>query len=362
MQTSVIDTNANLEACCDQLAQAEWITVDTEFMRERTYYPQLCLIQIGTPDRAWCVDALADMPLETLLKLVCESPQPRVLHAARQDLEIFFHLSGKFTSPLFDTQIAAALLGFDAQIGYAGLIKELSGKELEKGYQRANWAARPLPAGQLEYALDDVRYLADAYPVLLEKLIAADRLQWALEDSARLLNRELYVTDPATAYLRIGQTRTLAAPEQHVVRELAHWREQLAQDQDRPRNWIASDSTLIYMAQVKPDSLARLQKVKGIGPELIDRHSETLLEAIARGHDEQGDSLMDQLNPLSDREQKLYRQLKQHLDQRAQALGINTPVLGTRKDVELLLRGNTGSLLLEGWRRQAVGEELLAMC
>jgi len=116
------------------------------------------------------------------------------------------------------------------------------------------------------------------------------------------------------------------------------------------------------MAQVKPDSLARLQKVKGIGPELIDRHSETLLEAIARGHDEQGDSLMDQLNPLSDREQKLYRQLKQHLDQRAQALGINTPVLGTRKDVELLLRGNTGSLLLEGWRRQAVGEELLAMC
>jgi ribonuclease D len=170
MNTRIVDTARQLEECCDSLAGADWITVDTEFMRERTYYPQLCLVQLGIPGQAWCVDALADLSLQPALELVCLQRSRRVLHAARQDLEIFFHLVGSFTSELFDTQIAAALLGFDAQIGYAGLVKELSGTELEKGYQRANWATRPLPSAQLEYALDDVRYLAELYPEILDRL------------------------------------------------------------------------------------------------------------------------------------------------------------------------------------------------
>jgi ribonuclease D len=361
MNTRIVDTARQLEECCDSLAGADWITVDTEFMRERTYYPQLCLVQLGIPGQAWCVDALADLSLQPALELVCLQRSRRVLHAARQDLEIFFHLVGSFTSELFDTQIAAALLGFDAQIGYAGLVKELSGTELEKGYQRANWATRPLPSAQLEYALDDVRYLAELYPEILDRLGELGRLDWATEDSARLLRRELYVTDPAIAYLRIGQTRTLNATEQHIVRRLARWREQLAQELDRPRNWIGSDSTLIYMAQTKPDTRVRLQRVKGISPELIEKHSEQLLQAIAVDSDAGRDSLLEQPNPLTDQEQKRYRRLKERLDQCAKSLGINTPVLGTRKDVELLLRGGQGSVLTEGWRKEIIGEELMDM-
>jgi len=361
MHVQLVDTIGQLEECCERLADARWITVDTEFMRERTYYPQLCLVQLGIPGQAWCIDALADMPLQPALELVSLSRSQRVLHAARQDLEIFFHLVGSFTSDLFDTQIAAALLGCDAQIGSAGLVTSLSGTELEKGYQRANWATRPLPSAQLEYALDDVRYLAELYPEILARLEESGRLDWAKEDSARLLNRELYVTDPSTAYLRIGQTRTLNATEQHIVRRLARWREKMAQQLDRPRNWIASDSTLIYMAQTKPDTLSRLQKVKGISPELIETQSEDLLRAIEPGGDMDSDHLVEHPCPLTDQEQKRYRRLKERLDQCAKSLGIHTPVLGTRKDVELLLRGKPGSVLTEGWRMEIIGEELLSM-
>ena len=361
MHTDLVDTVAQLEDCYERLADARWITVDTEFMRERTYYPQLCLVQLGIPGQAWCIDALADISLQPILELVCLSSSQRVLHAARQDLEIFFHLVGSFTSELFDSQIAAALLGFDAQIGYAGLVKALTGIELEKGYQRANWASRPLPSPQLEYALDDVRYLSDLFPEILERLDTAGRLNWVIEDSARLLNRELYITDPATAYLRIGQTHALNANEQHIVRRLARWREKLAQELNRPRSWIASDSTLIYMAQIKPDSLARLQKVKGISPELIDKHGEDLLKAIEIDGDKDRINLVEHPNPLTDQEQKRYRKLKERLDQCAKSLGIHTPVLGTRKDVELLLRDKPGSILTEGWRREIIGEELLSI-
>jgi len=357
----LIDTASQLESCCDDLAEAEWVTLDTEFMRERTYYPQLCLIQIGTANNFYCIDALADIQLDRVLQLLCQHPGTRVLHAARQDLEIFFHLLDEVTSPVFDSQIAAGLLGLDAQIGYAGLVKNLVGKELEKGHQRANWANRPLPAGQLEYALDDVRYLSEIYPILLERLDQVGRLHWASEDNSHLLDRNLYVTDPAQAFRRIGQARSLAAQDQHIVRALAQWREQVAQQSDKPRNWVVNDATLIYLAHTKPDSLDRLQKVKGIASELVDRHSETILSAIAAGYENDSEALMSQATPLSEAEQKRYKRLKQRLEQHATNLGINAPVLGTRKDVEWLLRENPKSALLSGWRKAEIGEELLTI-
>lgn len=357
----LINTASQLDLCCDDLSEAEWVTLDTEFMRERTYYPQLCLIQIGTPNNFYCIDALADIPLDRVLQLLCQHQGTRVLHAARQDLEIFFNLLGDVTSPVFDSQIAAGLLGLDAQIGYAGLVKSLTGRELEKGHQRANWAARPLPSGQLEYALDDVRYLSEIYPILLDRLSQLERQEWANEDNARLLDKNLYVTDPAQAFRRVGQARALAAQEQHIVRELAQWREQVAQNTDKPRNWITNDATLIYLSHIKPDSLEQLQKVKGLAPELIERHSETLLGAIAAGSENQSDAPLSQAAPLTEAEQKRYKRLKQRLEQHANDLGINVPVLGTRKDVEWLLRENPRSALLAGWRKTEIGEELLTI-
>lgn len=361
MSSHLIDNNIPLEECRHAISEAGWITLDTEFMRERTYYPQLCLLQIGDGANAWCVDALADLHLDPLLEQICERDHWRVLHAARQDLEIFYRLRGNFTSPLFDTQVAAGLLGLDAQVGYAGLIKELLGIELEKGYQRANWARRPLPEAQLEYALDDVRYLAEVYPLIQEKLDSLGRLEWVIEDSRKLCDRNLYSVDPATAYLRIGQLRALVPVEQHIVRALAQWREQRAQQADKPRSWIASDNTLIYLAQIKPDSRARLQKVKGLSPQLIDNQADAILTAVAEGASSDNARLMSHPEPLTDSEQKLYKEMKKALDDRAKELGIDAPALGTRKDVEMVVRGNTDSALLNGWRAGVVGEQLLAM-
>lgn len=358
MPPLLVNDQHQLDACCNPIAGANWITVDTEFMRERTYYPQLCLVQIGVEGDAWCIDALADIDLDRLLDLLCNNTAARVLHAARQDLEIFFHLHGAFNSPLFDTQVAAGLLGMDAQIGYAGLIKNLFGKELEKGFQRADWSRRPLPDKQIEYALDDVRYLADAYPVLQEKLQRLGRLDWAIEDSQRLLSPRLYLCQPDEAYQRIGQLRTLPAAEQHVLRRLAAWRERLAQQSNTPRNWIGNDNTLVYVAKIKPDSTAQLRKVKGIDPALLEQESDNILEAIDSGLGGPDATLMSHPEPLTDEEQKLYKRMKQELDKLAKSMGIQAPVLGTRKDVEMLLRGNPDSNLLHGWRKQVVGDTL----
>jgi len=361
MNSSLIDTENQLNDFCSRISEADWFTVDTEFMRERTYYPKLCLIQVGIPGHSWCIDALADISLSSVIGLVCNGDSTRVLHAARQDLEIFYHLNNSFQDKIFDSQIAAGLLGMDAQIGYAGLVKELMNVELEKGYQRANWALRPIPEAQLEYALDDVRYLSQAYPMMLDKLAALGRLEWALEDSARLLQRNLYITEPSLAYFRIGKVRTLPTEQQHVVAALAKWRESLAQKLDQPRNWIASDSTLVYLAQTKPDSMPRLNKVKGIKPELLEGYGEDLLKALEVDEAATGENLMNQQNALTDAEQKLYRKFKELLDERASSLQISTPVLGTRKDVELIIRGEPGSLLTEGWRKEVIGNELLSM-
>ena len=275
-QAFLIENDSSLQECCEATAEAGWITLDTEFMRERTYYPQLCL-------------------------------------------------------------------------------------EIEKGHQRANWAQRPLPQAQLEYALDDVRHLADAYPLLLEELDKLGRLDWVIEDSRKLLNRDLYVTDPAQAYLRIGQLRALPATEQHVLRELASWREQLAQETDKPRGWIGSDNTLVYLAQTRPDSVTRLQKVRGLGPQLVEEQASTILDAIARGNENTADKLMSHPQPLTEAEQKLYKKMKKLLDERATELGIDPPALGTRKDIEQIVRGNTDSPLLHGWRREVIGQELADM-
>jgi len=361
MTNNYIDSDSALRDVIEALASHSWLALDTEFMRERTYYPQLCLIQIGTGDDLFCIDALAFGSVTPLLELICNRDKTMVLHAARQDLEIFFALQQQVSAPLFDTQVAGGLLGFDAQLGYAGLIKQLLGIDLEKGLQRANWAARPLPKNQIDYAIDDVRHLSEAYPVLLEHLEAKQRLEWALEDSARLLQAELYIPQPDKAFERIGQAKVLPAVEQQILKRVAAWREQYAQRVDKPRTWITSDATLIYIAHVKPNSVGALHNIKGIAQEILKTETDNLLTAVAEGMAAEPIQLLEKPLALSDKEQKRYRALKKQVDARASELGIDSPVLGARKDIELLLRGNRNTLLLQGWRKAVIGEELLSL-
>lgn len=361
MTNNYIDSDSGLRDVVESLAKESWLALDTEFMRERTYYPQLCLMQIGTGRELFCIDTIALSSVAPLLALICGGDKTMVLHAARQDLEIFYTQHQAISAPLFDTQIAGGLIGLDAQLGYAGLIKQLLGIELEKGLQRANWAQRPLPQNQIDYAIDDVRHLSEAYPMLLEQLEAKQRLAWALEDSARLLVPDLYLPQPDKAFERIGQAKVLPAVEQQVLQRVAAWRERYAQRVDKPRTWITSDATLIYISHIKPGSVSALNNIKGIAPEILKTETDDLLAAVAAGLAADPLLLLEKPVPLSDKEQKRYRLLKKHVDARAKELGMDSPVLGTRKDIELLLRGHKNSLLLQGWRKAVIGDELLAL-
>src|SRR5215469_11566836 len=195
-----VDTPQALESLCARLRGQPWIAVDTEFMRERTYYPELCLVQVATDEVVACVDPLALPSLEPLLKLLLDERMVKVLHAARQDLEIFFHLSGKVPQPVFDTQVAARFLGLPDQVGYGAAVQSLLGITLDKSHARTDWARRPLPPAALDYAADDVRHLRELYHRMQAELAARGRADWAGPELKALVDEKLYRPNPEGAW------------------------------------------------------------------------------------------------------------------------------------------------------------------
>jgi ribonuclease D len=357
----LVETEAQLADCCGELATQPWVAIDTEFMREKTYYPELCLLQITGAGQIYCIDTLALQDTSALQELLDQRELAKVFHAARQDLEVLHFLCGMPPAPVFDTQIAAALLGYDDQLGYATLVEAITGTVLPKAHQRTDWSRRPLPNDQLEYAADDVRYLRQLYPILVEQLEEKGRLTWALEDNARLTDVALYEIDPDHAYVRVKQGRTLPAKQQRVLRELAAWRERLAKKRNLPRNWIAKDGLLIYLAQTCPTSVEQLEQVRGLSDAMRKQQGESLLAAIDIGLHRDEEPLFDAAGPMTPEQTARRDRLLEHLKARATELEIRPQVLGARREVDAIVRGNDNSLLLQGWRRQVVGEELLEL-
>jgi ribonuclease D len=237
-----IDTSAALTVVCAQLRGNPWLILDTEFLREKTYYPKLCLLQVATPDLIACIDPLALEDLTPLLDVIYDEGIMKVLHAARQDMEIFFHLRNALPAPVFDTQIAALLLGYPDQIGYGNLVKETLGIELDKLHSRTDWSRRPLSDEQIRYAAEDVFYLAQVYRHLVEKLTGLGRLDWLSEDFARLTQVELYSNDPEQAWLKVRGSNRLRGPSLAVLQALAQWRETVARDRTRAAGCCATMS------------------------------------------------------------------------------------------------------------------------
>jgi ribonuclease D len=356
---TLIVNDVALADCCQELARAPWLSVDTEFMRERTYYPELCLVQLGTPDAIYCVDMLAVEDTTPVRELLGVADNIKVFHAARQDLETLWPACGGPASPLFDTQIAAALCGHDEQIGYGSLVQTLLDVDLPKEQQRTDWARRPLDDAQLEYAANDVRYLCQVYPRLVDSLESLGRLAWAQEDSARLLDPSLYHIEPEKAYLRVKQGHTLVPAQQQVLRELATWREETAQNSNRPRGWIARDPVLLYLAQTCPRSAAALERVRGLDEGIRKRHGEAIVQAIARGLGHEPRRLFVRTEPLDTAQTQRRERMQALVQERASELGIHPPVIATRRDLDTLVRGGEQTPVLTGWRRQVVGEALL---
>ncbi len=351
-----IDSPAGLKEFLSALDGEEVIAIDTEFMRERTYFPVLCLIQVALSDSIWSIDALVLEDLTPLFAALYSPSRAKVLHAARQDLEIFFNKTGRIPTPLFDTQIAAALLGRPDQIAYAGLVSEFFSIELDKTSSRTNWAQRPLTKSQLEYAADDVRYLTELQRRLTEELRYRGRESWLEEECSGLSDVARYENEPGAAWRRVKGVARLGRVELGIARALAAWRERSARSRNLPRGWVLKDDRLIALARAAPRSKPDLLGVDGLSPGLIRRYADELLETINGVDMDFLDPVQPQSRRLTDSGKSLVHDLLNELRKRASASEVSVGLLATRRDVEAAVCGRDGIRFYKGWRRELFGD------
>ncbi len=348
---------------CARLRSSSWIALDTEFIREKTYYPQLCLIQVATDELLACIDPLALTDLGPLLEVLYDPAITKVLHAVHQDLEIFFYLRGAVPSPVFDTQLAATLLGQGEQVSYAALVKALLDVELDKSQTRTDWSRRPLDTAQLDYAADDVRYLCEVYRQQYAELTSRQRLDWLAEDFKALCDPGHYALQPEQLWRRVKGHQQLRGVQLAVLRALSSWREEQAMTANRPRRWIVGDEVLLELARQLPKDLERLQRIRGLEPNLLRRHGRTLLNLIARACTEPAEQWphLPSLRRLRQTQEALVDTLSAVVRLRGDQQGVSPQTLASRHDLERLLTGDTEVPLLHGWRAVLVGHELQAL-
>jgi ribonuclease D len=338
------------------------IGVDTEFMREKTYFSQLCLLQVATGSEIICADPLE---IETADKADTENfwrelMNPTwILHSGRQDIEVVFQTSGQMPRELFDTQIAAAFLGYQPQMGYANLVAELFQVELAKSHTRADWSRRPLSDDVLSYAAEDVEYLLPACDQLSERLDQAGRLKWALEDSADLLHVGLYDADPAAAIDRLKGARNLRGRGRAAAQALAAWREREAVRSNRPRQWIMRDQVLIDIAMTQPENRDDLADIEGLPESTIRRAGDELLGMLAEAtHDQTGYRPPSRPN---EHQKSILKKMQQVVTTCAEDFGISAEIVAPKKELSAAMLGRTESRVFRGWRRDLVGNDLLQL-
>ena len=356
-----IDSNEGLAEYCASIGGASYCVVDTEFIRESTYYPELALIQIASGDRLACVDPLAINDLEPLAELLVEPGLLKVFHSSSQDLEVLYQKFGTVPSPVFDTQLAAAVLGYSHQISYADLVQRITGTTLDKKHTRANWLRRPLSRDELDYAMDDVRYLSAVYEALKQKLESTGRSSWLEKDLHAMSDPRNYQVDMAQLFRRLKGVQRLKGEKLQIVSDLCRWREELAQRQNRPRRWIVKDDALIEIARQKPRDIEALVQIAELSEKTARRYGDELLDIISRAaqvdparwprHDKL-QSLNKQQLALGDCLMALCREIA---DQNQIALA----TLATRKDIDNLILNQKSSRLAQGWRFSMAGEQLL---
>ena len=358
-----IDTSDDLVDLCLQLQSEEWLAVDTEFLRESTYFPKLCLLQIATPQFVACIDTISINEISSLVDLIYDPNITKVMHAARQDMEIFYHMRGTLPQPIFDSQLAAPLLGHPEQIGYAALVEAFLGVHLNKAHTRTDWSHRPLSHAQLQYAADDVRYLAQLYPLLRGKLEQMERLSWLSDDFAALADPSQYDRPPEQAWLRVKGFHQVRGRRLATLQALAAWRERTARYEDRPRNWLLRDENLLDLAKIQPTDKTALLRIRGINAQIIHKHAEAVLETIVESKNREAAPLPAERT--SSRLTSGQEAVVELLLTTAQILGeqnaINPSVIASRKELERLTQGDLTVNALQGWRRKLAGETLLAV-
>ena len=356
---SVIADSETLAAFCARLAQADFITVDTEFMRERTFWPQLCLIQVAGPDVASTIDPLAPgMDLKPLLDLLFDPRLLKVFHAARQDLEIFFHMTGRVPYPLFDTQVEAMVCGYGEAASYETLASQLAKARIDKSARFTDWSQRPLSDRQIEYALADVTHLRLVYAALAKRLTATGRADWLGEEMATLMDPATYRLDPETAWMRF-KPKNVKPRYLAVLKEVAAWREREAQKRDIPRNRIIRDESVVEIAAHPPRTLDDMSRLRGMSKGFAEgRLGADLLQAIERGL-ALPTADIPEVEPAPDLPSGLgatVELLKVLLKVKCESAGVAQKLIATTADLELLAASDDADIAaLRGWRRELFG-------
>ncbi len=342
-----IDRDAELAPLALALAAHAWIGVDTEFLRERTFFPKLCLLQLAAGGQIWCVDTLRIGSLEPLMPALTAAGSRKIMHAARQDLEAVYLSAKRVMSPVFDTQVAAGCIGLKPQVGYAELVKTLLDVIVPKGQTRTDWSKRPLTREQLDYAADDVLYLGHIAAILEERLKELGREHWVLEDCLTLEDQRLYEPDPAQAWVRLRGLAQLPPATRGRAKAIAVWREKLARNRDLPRSWILDDAAIFSIAQGGPNPL-----------------NDSLAAALEQALQESSGDALDQ-EPSQDArptpEQKaVIERLAKIVDARAAELQVSAEILAPRGELKALAMGSRDTHSLSGWRHAEIGARLLA--
>lgn len=336
------------------------LAVDTEFVRESTYRARLCLLQISNGERIACIDTLALGGPGPFTALLLDPGVRKVFHAARQDLEVLNDHLGTVPGPVWDTQVAAAMLGHPDQVGYTQLTGAELGVTLPKDHARTDWSRRPLSPEQLQYAAADVEWLLPLADRLGAALHQRGRREWAESESAALCDPALYAFDDAGAWRRVKGASRLDPDAFGRLAALAAWREREARDRDRPRRWILKDEDLVALAERNPADRDALARDTRLPPASLQRLGNALLQVL-RGAADAAPPSMTVAGRLEPAQERLVKQLLARLREISAAEQVSAPMLATRKDVEALVRGRRDLPLLQGWRRALAGDELLEL-
>lgn len=362
MTVLYIDTDSALIDLAAKLAGSEWLAIDTEFVREKTYYPILCLIQIANDDLIACVDPIAIGDLEPLRALFFDSAITKVLHSARQDMETFLIEWNALPAPIFDTQIAATLLGQGEQIGYARLVEAMLGVELDKSQTRTDWSRRPLSEAQLEYAADDVRYLRDIYHNQLEALKRKNRLEWLEKDFTELSDPDVYDINPDDTWKRVKGYQKLRGVRLAVLQKLAAWRELQAREQNLPRRWVLADDTLLDLAQSMPKDQDELLQMRNFTDKQRERLGNRLTDIVteASGIPQTEWPVIPPRRTAGPEESALLDAMTALVELASADHDVSAQTLASRKDLRALIDNDPNAALRHGWKAALIGDKLRA--
>lgn len=354
-----VQTREHLETLLPEWLAAPAVALDTEFFRERTYFPIAGLIQLSIGGPVYLIDPLAIDDLTPLRRLF-EAPMVKVLHSTSEDLEVFQRVLGCLPAPLADTQTGAALAGYRYGIGYQALVEELLGEPLDKGETRSDWLRRPLTARQRHYAAMDVAWLLPVYRQLHARLEGLGRLSWWEEESARTLLDARQPLSPSDSWRRLKGAGRLRAHELAVLRSVCEWRELEARGSDLPRGHVIKDAVCLELARRAPRNLPALAACEGVLPQQVKRYGAALLQVIAAGRASLPAGYPAVPRAFDRRESGRLQQLRERVEERAAALHIAPELLARRRDLESLLRDGALPASLCGWRDAEIGQALLA--